>query len=70
MKVYRLYHRILKEFRDVTAKSAQEACEKVGWLIGDTWVRVKTPIVSDPSSESGHRGGGWKNVTPRELVKQ
>lgn len=66
MKTYRLYHRIQKVFRDVEAESAQEACDQVGWLIGNTWVRELTPVVSDSSSESGHRGGGWKNVTPRE----
>lgn len=67
MKSYRLYHRVLKLFRDIEAESAQEACQQVGWYIADTWVRELTPVVSDPSSESGHRGGGWKNVTPREV---
>ena len=67
MKQYRLYHRTLKEFRHEETESAQEACQKVGWLIGDVWVRELTPIVRDPTSESGHRGGGWKNVTPREI---
>lgn len=66
MKTYRLYHRIQKEWREVKAESAQEACGQVGWLIGDTWVRELTPVFSDSSSESGHRGGGWKNVTPRD----
>jgi len=66
MKTYRLYHRVLREFRDVKAESAVEACNQVGWLIGDTWVRELTSVVADPSSESGHRGGGWKNVTPRK----
>lgn len=66
MKQYRLCHRSLKEFRDVEAESAQEACQTVGWLIGDVWVRELTPVVPDPTSESGHRGGGWKNITKRE----
>ena len=65
MKNYRLYHRILKAFRDVQADSAQEACNQVGWLIGDTWVRELTPRVKDPSRESGARGGGWRNITSR-----
>lgn len=65
MKEYRLFHRVLKEFRNVKAHSAQEACEQVGWLIGDTWVREYTPLVSNPASESGHSGGGWKDITHR-----
>lgn len=67
MKKYRLYHRIKKEFRDVEAKSAQEACQAVDWYIADTCVRELTPVIHDPTSESGHRGGGWKNVTPRKV---
>jgi len=61
---YRLFHRQLKQFQDMTAASAQEACQQAGWLIGDVWVRELTPIVRDPTSESGHRGGGWRNITP------
>jgi len=65
MGTYRFYHRNKKVFEEVTADSAQEACEKAGWLIGDVWVRERTPVVSDPSSWSGHRGGGWKDITHR-----
>ncbi len=65
MKTYRLHHRILKEFRDLQANSAQEACDQAGWLFGDTWVRELTPRVSDPSTASGARGGGWRNITAR-----
>lgn len=65
MKTYRLYHRIQERFEQVEAESAQEACQAVGWYIGDTWVREFTQVVKDPTAESGHRGGGWKNVTPR-----
>lgn len=68
MKKYRLYHRTLRQFKDTEADSAQEACQQFGWLIGDVWVRELTPMISDPKSESGHRGGGWKNVTPREVT--
>lgn len=67
MKNYRLYHRILKEFRDVKADSATEACQSVGWMIGDVWVRELTPMVRNPASESGHSGGGWKYITPKEV---
>ena len=56
MKRYRLMNRKTKEFRDVDAPSAQEACEKVGWLIGDTWVREET---------RGRYANGWKNITRR-----
>ncbi|MBA7677804.1 hypothetical protein ES703_86068 [subsurface metagenome] len=57
MKEYRLYHRILKQFSDVAADSAQEACERARWLIGDVWVRVQT---------KGKYSTGWSNVTRRE----
>jgi len=67
MKQYRLYHRSKKEFADVIASSAAEACERRGWLIGDCWVRELTPVKKDTRSESGHSGGGWKNITPREV---
>lgn len=65
MNQYRLFHRGRSEFTDVSAHSAQEACLLAGWLIEDCWVRYLTPRVPDPTSESGYRGGGWENVTPR-----
>ena len=55
--IYRLFHRVKREFRDIEAESAQEACEKVGWLIGDVWVRART---------QGQFAHGWSNVTKRE----
>jgi hypothetical protein len=57
MKLYRLFHRVKREFRDTEAQSAQEACENVGWFIGDVWVREKT---------MGKYSHGWSNVTKRE----
>lgn len=65
MKTYRIMHRGTGKFWDGEAGSAQEACEKAGWMIGDCWVRERTPRVADPTTESGSRGGGWKNVTGR-----
>jgi len=58
VKEYRLYHRVKREFRDVEAESAQEACDKVGWLIGDVWVRVKT---------WGQYSHDWTNITKKEV---
>lgn len=63
MPEYRILNRITREWWEGKADSAQEACFKAGWLIGDSWVRVRTPVVTDPTSDSGHRGGGLKNVT-------
>ncbi len=59
MKRYRLFHRVLEEFKDVEANSADEACQQAGWLIGDCWVREQT---------WGPHASGWRNVTGR--VKQ
>ena len=47
---YRIMNRITKEWWDGEAESAQEACSKAGWLIGDCWVREH--------SDKGSRG--WK----------
>lgn len=68
MKEYRLFHRELKKFWDGEANSAQEACQKAGWLIGDTWVRERTQVVSNSASDSGHTGGGLRDITHR--IKQ
>ncbi|MBA7684293.1 hypothetical protein ES703_92684 [subsurface metagenome] len=68
IKTYRLYNRITKSWWEGQAASAQEACLKAGWLIGDTWVRVRTPVIHSPTSESGHTGGGLADITPKELL--
>ena len=57
MKGYRLRHRITHESKDIEAGSAQEACQQVGWLIGETWVRERT---------WGAHAHGWRNVTKRD----
>lgn len=41
-KTYRIMNRITKEWWEGEAESAQEACEKAGWMIGDCWVRKYT----------------------------
>lgn len=56
MENYRLYHRELKQFQEFEAESAQEACQKAGWLIGDCWVREET---------RGKYANGWRNITRR-----
>jgi hypothetical protein len=38
MKLYEVQNRITKERQVVEAESAQEACEKCGWMIGDCFV--------------------------------
>ena len=50
MNRYRIMNRITKEWWNGEASSAQEACQKAGWPIGDCWVRQH----SDKGS------GGWK----------
>ncbi len=58
MKRYRLFHRVQKTFQDIQAASAQEACQQIGWLIGDTWVREET---------QGKYANGWRNITRRKV---
>ena len=57
-KRYRIMNRVTREWWDGEASSAQEACQKAGWRIGECWVREH----SDKGS------GGWK--TPKELKKK
>jgi len=71
MHTYRIMNRLTKQWWEGDAESPQEACraagwQKAGWLIGDCWVRERTPVRSDPSSDSGHAGGGWRNITKKE----
>lgn len=58
MRWYRLYHRQLKQFQDIYAASFSEALYKVGWLIGDVWVRERS---------QGAHARGWRNITRREV---
>lgn len=55
MKIYRIMNRITKAWWEGEANSAQEACEKAEWAIGDCYVRVKT---------YGKYTHGWSN--PKE----
>jgi len=41
-KEYGVWNRITKELQWVIASSAQEACEKLGWMIGDCQVKEVT----------------------------
>ena len=59
IKRYRIMNRITKEWWDGEAESAQEACQKAGWLIGDCWVR----------EHSDKGAGGWKKVTDKETKR-
>jgi hypothetical protein len=61
-------HRITKQLWEGPADSAQQACSQAGWLIGDCWVRERTPMVPDPTTDSGHAGDGWRNITKKEAT--
>ena len=50
MPRYRVMHRINKMWWEGEAPSAQEACQKAGWIVGDCWVR----------QYSSKGMGGWK----------
>jgi len=60
MRRYRIMNRVTKEWWEGEADSAQEACQKTGWLIGDCWVRQYAPPHSDSTKPGGHHSGGWK----------
>ena len=57
MKRYLVENRITKEKWKGEAGSAQEACERLGWLIGDCWVLVETAVGSErwKNPQSGGR---------------
>jgi hypothetical protein len=44
MKTYYVENRITKQRAIIEASSAQEACQKAGWMIGDCWVREAHPV--------------------------
>ncbi|MBT9132810.1 MAG: hypothetical protein DDT33_01339 [Firmicutes bacterium] len=58
LNAYRLYHRLLGYSRDVQAASAQEACERLGWLIGDVWVSCPGSAKHPPD---------WEDVPRQQL---
>ena len=60
LKRYRIQNRIINKWWEGDAESAQEACEKAGWPIGDCWVR-----------EHSLRGsGGWKKLDEIKETKK
>ena len=61
MNRYRILNRVTKEWWEGEAASAQEACQKAGWLIGACWVRQHVPPHRDPARDGGIHFGGWKN---------
>jgi len=54
--IYRIFNRITKEWWQGEANSAQEACKRAGWMIGNCWIREYTDR------------GGWKNC--KEALKE
>lgn len=68
LNIYRLYNRVTKKWWQGEAQGAQEACQKAGWLIGDCWVRRRTPVIPNSSKQSGYSGGGWTNETKKEGI--
>jgi len=64
MKTYRVMNRVTLQWWEGEASSAQEACQKAGWMIGDCWVREYVPPHQDESKQSGWHYGGWRK--PRE----
>jgi hypothetical protein len=54
-KTYFVENRVTREHRIVRAYSAQEACENVGWLIGDCYIKEReVRIVQEYKSQAGN----------------
>ena len=52
MGKYHIVNRITKDCWDGEAESAQEACQRAGWLIGNCWVRKYPPKGSEDEEEA------------------
>ena len=55
IKTYRIYNRSTKAWWEGQAPSAQKACAKAGWPMGECWVRER--------ANSPDRYPGWKTVS-------
>ena len=69
MAIYCIRHRPSGDWALCIADSAQDACERNGWVIGDCFVRR----VSDATSWAGFRlpdpsGGRWRARSPLDVV--
>ena len=67
MKTYRIMNRITKQWWEGEAQSAQEACQKAGWMIGDCWVRIRTP---GQGGEKSKETKGNQASTVGSLIKE
>ena len=62
LKIYQVQNRITKEEHTIAADSAQEACEKLGWNIGNCWIR----ILLDPSDDKHLTDEQWRYLMTHE----
>lgn len=53
MPRYRVTNRVTKETQEVEAPYAQVACERLGWMIGNCYVRC---VREGPFSDIGQKG--------------
>ncbi|MGQ9676554.1 MAG: hypothetical protein ACUVX1_12905 [Chloroflexota bacterium] len=60
-KLYRVRHHLTGEEQTIGAESAQEACERLGWLIGNCYVR----ILLDPNDYANRTRPPWP-LTPSD----
>jgi len=68
MHFYEIYNRITKQLWRGWAKSAQEACEAAGWLIGNCFVRVLASHLGESPRRARLKGGIMPEVNPA-LIK-
>jgi len=47
-KEYTIVNKVFNQEETIEADSAQEACDKLGWMIGNCWVKVvKVKVCKD-----------------------
>ena len=61
MAIYRITNRITKESGQAYAPSAQDACQRLGWMIGDCFVQE---VVTAIGTISCARCGGLGEIRP------
>lgn len=66
MKLYRIMLRESDESREVLAYSAQEACEKLGWQIGNCFIEDVREVPNDYALYRQRTDAGLYVEDPRD----
>lgn len=65
-KLYGISRRDTGEFREALANSAQEACQKLGWMIGDCFIDRVKDVPDDYALYRQRTDAGLYEEDPRD----